>query len=315
MYRLPPALGRVARITSGTRIIGTPFPGVILRYPGGGTWYADGVSTGVTGETYTVPVTAVGKVVTCGRSTPVRVWHPDDITLVDRSWLPWNGRVYNSMGPDVPAADGETVRGWLDTKGGYYLENVSGAVQPVFRSTGGPGGLPCVEFSRALTTRLTQSLTSAGSGDAYGWLLAYNWTEAGQLIKDGQSSNYILGISTTNADVKRVQADTPVSWSYSAGVSGTWYSMFLEANYLSGTVLHTRDTTTLVNSSSLPTGAFTVGPDTRVGGDLAANTYLTGNIVALVRLRGSGSLSTRDRNRLRQFMGLCAGKNLGLPIT
>lgn len=54
--------------------------------------------------------------------------------------------VLNSIGPDVPATNGQSVRRWLDKSGnGRYHETSNATLQPKFLSAG-LNGLPCLSF-------------------------------------------------------------------------------------------------------------------------------------------------------------------------
>lgn len=54
--------------------------------------------------------------------------------------------VLNSIGPDVPAANGQAVRRWLDKSGnGRHFDQATAILQPIFLSNGLNGG-PAVDF-------------------------------------------------------------------------------------------------------------------------------------------------------------------------
>lgn len=61
-------------------------------------------------------------------------------------WLKADTQVYNDAGTTL-ATNGQTVQQWNDQSGlGYNISQATSARRPTFRSTGGPNGLPSVQF-------------------------------------------------------------------------------------------------------------------------------------------------------------------------
>jgi type V secretory pathway adhesin AidA len=126
-------------------ITGTAYPGETLTSTSVGQWYADNVPvSGEVGSTYVVRLDDIGRSIRQALSNILVVWKPGDIAGVVAFWTPYRG-VYTSTGPDVAAADGQTVTKWTDIINGYTLVEPTAVNQPLFRATG-QSGKPSIQF-------------------------------------------------------------------------------------------------------------------------------------------------------------------------
>jgi hypothetical protein len=118
--------------------------------------------------------------------------------------------VLTSVGPDVPATNGQTVRRWLDKSGnGRHLDQATLANQPTLTTTGAPNGKPRITFNGAAVgftmtsfTPTTVALAASGTG--------------GTNIRLADSQMIVL--SGTN-------------WVLARGADGTWSGMNTTVNY------------------------------------------------------------------------------------
>lgn len=131
-------------------ISGFAYPANTLTSDFPGQWRINGVATGPpTARSLLLPITSIGKIVTCGTSDPVTVWHPrNDVEF----YLIATEGVWSSVSPNVLATGGQPVRSWGSNRipGGSdendpLVSNSTANQQPIYRSSG-VNGLPSLEF-------------------------------------------------------------------------------------------------------------------------------------------------------------------------
>ncbi len=140
-------------------------------------------------------------------------------------WLDAGNMVLNSIGPDVPAANGQTVRCWKDLSGkGGDASQATGASQPLLE-TNWRNGQPAVVFDGVNDRLVTaNSPVTAAGNDTYTIITAgehvtaagYLWSQGGAgatpaypaaLYWPGASSNFIQGNGSTSV-VNIIPSDT-----------------------------------------------------------------------------------------------------------
>jgi len=308
-----------------SRITGFPFPGEVLTAPAAGQWTADGVPiSGETGTTYTVRVEDIGAVLRCGNSRAVRVWHPRDEPIARYCRVGFQG-VFNSLSPDVPATDGQTVAGWQDIISGSVATQSTGINQPVFRAAD-----RALEFD-GINDGLILSGTELEffrSKSHFGLIVGYHYEDSGTPAY--HTLLYLSGTSPTlyMALFRARYNEDGVGCSIRKQNGGTTYSLptttlLTGSSVLMGTCntvagfMEVVGNGNAIDSMAVPTGPM---PDviSAAGciGHIYTNTqYFPGKIACLIQIASdNAAFSTLSLNRLQQFAGLCAGTNLGLPI-
>ncbi len=315
-------------ISNSYELSGTPFPGQALTSRTPGRWFIDDVEVH-TGPTYTVKVTDIGKKIRCERySNIIKVWHPKDVAGVKSVRLAWE-HVYNAVGPDVPATDGQTVHEWRDTVNGYAGEQTTGTKQPLFREDVFGSGLHGLEFDGTddeLTLGTNEKDIFNGPTNVLG-IVGYQSSKSpnGSMFVVTKSNNasqtrFALGTRSPSSVVLYLRAQD-----FSGGNLLTAGSLDTAARVLSGEmnaaprqarayldgVLGGSATldNNLVMAASSPINGL-------IGREYEVGQWFGGVIGVLILLSRTGNVpvSTTDFNRLHQFAGLCVGKNLGLSV-
>jgi len=107
--------------------------------------------------------------------------------------------VLNSVAPDVPATDGQTVRRWLDLSGNnYHLNQATGAYQPVLEVTGlngrrairNPGSNTCAMES--------VSFAPAFPFTAYHVGQVVSWSDSGRFVTLGLGARQVCRQRNSN---------------------------------------------------------------------------------------------------------------------
>lgn len=326
---------RVRLILSGkTSIRGTAFPGETLTASRDGQWYLDGIPViGQTGATFTPSVLDIGKSIRCKNSETKIIWHPRDVSMVKGCWVPFSG-VLNSIGPDVPATNGQSVRDWVDIVNGYRVGQTTGLYQPKF-NTGVFGSLPAVYFTPNNSLIATAGgIISAIKNCGFAYLIAsHKWdghsTGTNYYVasynRESGSPGTVLAIinrlstnsNNSTASCRRTFAQTVAATTL--GAPDTNVHVDTSQAEFSNNLLQARRDGSDTSSGAIGTSGLSQNQDCysfEIGnfGVLPANSY-NGNIGAVMVVAGNSALSTTDRNRLEQFAGLCAGTNLGLTVS
>ncbi len=143
--------GMSGALLARSGLSGIPFPGKVLTASGASQWFSDDVPiAGETGAAYTVGVGDIGKMIRCGNSRPVGIWHPRHEPAVGACFLPWEG-VLNAVGPDAPSQPGQTVRRWVDVVNGIPVDQVTANLQPMLGYAAPPPG-NLIRFSEPVFT-------------------------------------------------------------------------------------------------------------------------------------------------------------------
>jgi|GEM_PF-6135198 len=318
-----PGINRL--LLTRTRISGIPFPGEFLR--ANGIWYRNGEPIGY-GAGYSVSVRDIGAVIRCGNSHAVRVWHPRDVPQCHAAWVSWLN-VFNTL-PDTLATHGQPVRQWRDIIRGINANQTNAIYQPIWSESGGPGGLPAVVFNAAATQDLFTDPLSDLAGNAFEGImvafratsLASNQTPFGTMRLVGSNhSRLVLRASRSSASDKAFaivdrSANSVATAQLEFPNNGTdWSAGYLISNWSTGDVKARINAGTVYTASNPDTGVTVNQPAYYIGSVAnipASSTYHTGPITCAMGLVGEPG--PRDFNRLHQFLGLCAGQNLGLPI-
>lgn len=187
---------------------GSGYQGSELFAVNGGEWYVDGVATGVTTPTFTVPKSAEGLPITNvnvnGSSDPLHLWVPEDDPVFIAAWEAYDDDLMTLSGSEITAWEDRiggrvaTATGTGPTYNATARNNrpgvvVSGnkmafsaAAMPVgtaacsvglvgYRSGGGPHGL--ISWgARANGQRRAFGVGSGGNHAFFGYSGAYDWT-------------------------------------------------------------------------------------------------------------------------------------------
>ncbi len=310
---------------AGMPLSGFAYPGETITAPMGDFWYRNGaLISGVFGQSYTVSLRDIGCEIRCGLSEPVVVWHPSAITGVQSVRVPWAG-VYHAVGPDVPVADGQTARRWVDAANHYPADQTTGTAQPIYRANGFGPGLPALEFDGvddhfnctavdergilggpAANSRLIIAAfkhAAPKQGAIFGTSAAADNNPRYEIALDSASDMYVFRRSDGLGGSERL-VWLGAAEANAVHVATNYLDLDSIRGYLDG----------LYVSSNSPGSTTTTSPrDVRIGRGQYAGNY-RGMIGCVMLASRSTPYSLLDLNRLHQFAGLCVGKNLGLPI-
>jgi hypothetical protein len=305
-------------------ISGTAFPGETLTSTSAGQWTADGVPiSGETGATYVVGLDKIGAVIRCGGSNPLTIWHPNTIPNVIAAFLS-NFNVLNSVSPDVPATDGQSVRNWVDVVNGYQYGQTAGVSQPIFDTD-----TPRLNFdgSNDQLTQMDDAIRnfSRNVNNAQVYAIVRDTNRAG-----GTSLHPIIGANTSSSVAlflltqsnlsgwacsgRRVNGETFKS--VAAASSDGWHVIGGEHLYSAGTLNLRVDGSQAATTSFTASGASdsTSLAATRIGSDglVTPLNFFPGDIAGVVFTRGSTALTATQRSQIERYLGLFGGLNIPL---
>jgi len=307
-----------------SRIIsGTAFPGETLTSTRAGQWTADGVPiSGETGATYVVGLDKIGAVIRCAGSNTLTIWHPNTIPNVIAAFLS-NFNVLNSVSPDVPATDGQSVRNWVDVVNGYQCEQTVGVSQPIFDTD-----TPRLNFDGS-NDRLNQVDNairdfSRDVNNAQVYAIVRDTNRAG-----GTAVHFILGSNSTTAALFGIRQTNLSGWecsgrrvigetfkSVAAASSDGWHVIGGEHLYSDGTLNLRVDGSQAATTSFDASGASdsTSINATRIGSDglVAPLNFFPGDIAGVIITRGSSALTATQRSQIERYLGLFGSLNIPL---
>jgi hypothetical protein len=290
-----------------------------------GQWYADDFAiSDETGSTYVIGLDDIGAAIRCGDSNELTVWKPGDISAVKAFWTPFRG-VLNSIGPDVAATDGQSVRRWVDQIAGYEADQATGTAQPIYRITGQSGN-PALEFdgndrlllsgsALALLTAIDNAYLISGcrdtnntAGDAGHCPLGFTAvTTAARLAAFTRVSgnNFGAGARRNNADAF-TGANTANNANYNViAAHGDYGAGFIRlrvnGSVAASTALSGGSGTTQATDCSV---AGIGSPHTSTGSFFPG--FLTPQIVV------TGTVTATDLSKLERYVGLFGGLNIAL---
>lgn len=298
------------------RLQGTAFPGKMLTYPHAGQWYVDDEPVpGESGKFYVVGIRDIGKAIRCGASLPARVWHPRDIPQVRAAWVGTHGIYHDSS--NTPAVHGDTVYRWTDIVNGITAEQSTGVSQPIYKIE---SGIRYLEFDgdndwlvhNALNVfrnvKMLGCVSSASGTGASSNSGIFQTSRSGAFAYALQSSSSFKNVACRffSGGVLRElsNADPVAGWSVVDGlVNGVTGEMYLN-----------RDGAQIAYSSAGPRGTTQdTSAEFRFIGVRDAVPF-KGGIASMIPFAGEALPTELNLNRLRQYAGLLAGRNLGLPI-
>lgn len=303
---------------------GFPFPGETLTSLRAAQWYVDDLPvSGETGAAYTVRVQDIGKSIRCGDSKPVTVWHPRDIPQVASMRVAFTG-VYNSNSPLTPATDGQTVIEWRDVSTGVPASQTTGNQQPIYQENGFGSGLPALKFDGAndrllihnselgFLTGKKYALAIIGFQDTSSTFASEAWPfgyHNGGALALATASSLTGSSASSRVDNLNLLSTAPVPSTHDVQVfSG-------EVDCINGKLA------LLINgveATSAGTSVSVIGTTPNSGGignSGIGSVPCNCKVSCYITLADSTAKPpAKDLNRLHQFVGLCSGINLGLPV-
>jgi len=312
-------------MVGSSRIIsGTAFPSETLTSTRAGQWTADGVPiSGETGATYVVGLDKIGAAISCAESNPLTIWHPNTIPNVIAAFLS-NFNVLNSVSPDVPATDGQSVRNWVDVVNGYQYGQTAGVLQPIFDTD-----TPRLNFDGSndqLTTPNNDLRDfSRNVNNAQVYAIVRDTNRAGGAAAHpivgsyATSTQAVFSILQTNASGwacwgRRVVGETFKS--AAAASSDGWHVIGGEHLYSDGTLNLRVDGSQAATTSFTASGASdsTSLAATRIGADglVTPVIFFPGDIAGVVFTRGSTALTATQRSQIERYLGLFGSLNIPL---
>jgi hypothetical protein len=320
-YSLSNMLGRSNG--GGPVISGTAFPGETLTSTRTGQWYADSNAiSGQTGSTYVVLLSDIGKVITQTGSNALTIWHPDDIAGVVRFWSSLSN-VLTSITPDVPAANGDSVRRWSGIISGTQTDQSDGTKQPIYRSTGQSGN-PSLEFDGS------NDNIGAGSSDLLkNAELGYLFVGCRDITPTAGLTNHVavtiengttsarINIATRNSSNQFIVAsqriDGGATTSVVGGANNSNYNVHTAECFWASNIFNYR-----INGSQVGTTNFGGGGNTsnsnsngvNIGSSRGLFNFFPGHITVVCV--ANASLTATERSQLERYIGLFG--NLNIPL-
>lgn len=304
-------------------ISGFAFPGETLTSDQEGQWHADGVPVGPSNAaTFAPRVQDIGLDISQtnagGESNILTCWHPRDVPQVKCCRVAW-AEALNSVGPDVPATVGQTVRRWTDIVSGWHADQATGANQPILREA---NGMRYLEFD-GVDDFLSSSNIAIANGDTalFGLVAASSQAQSGNraiiniargtlpfLTVGRLNSSFYVAFSTQNhyLSTRTLQytPDPEVLTSPFVGgfTAGSGSPAFQER--LNGTTVNS-NATAVSAISDLDTSVSYVGSRNNASDFSQCSVFAT--------IEGSGALTAANLSRLERFLMLCAGANYTGP--
>jgi len=321
-YSLSNMLGR-SSVGSAPVISGTAFPGETLTSTKTGQWYADGNAiSGQTGSTYVVRLSDIGKVITQTGSNALTIWHPDDIAGVVRFWSSLSN-VLTSISPDVPAANGDSVRRWSGIISGTQTDQATSINRPIYRSTGQSGN-PSLELDGSNDT------IGAGSSDLLrNATLGYLFVGCRDITPTAGLTNHVavtvengaagarINIATRNASNQFVAAsqriDGGATTTVAGGANNSNYNVHTAECFWASNIFNYR-----INGSQVGTSNFGGGGNSsnsnsngvNIGSSTGLFNFFPGHITVVCV--ANASLTATQRSQLERYIGLFG--NLNIPL-
>jgi len=326
-YSLSNMLGR-SKVGGGPVISGTAFPGETLTSTKAKQWYADGNAiSGQTGSTYVVSLSDIGKAITQTGSNTLTIWHPDDIAGVASVRLA-NSNVLASITPDVPAANGNSVRRWSEIISGAQADQSEGTRQPIYRSTGQSGN-PSLEFDGAndILTLSDSTELSTFSNVASGYVIigcrdtnptgGSSFHVPFSMNLPGASGNsrvaVVTKLSTSSTFVVSATRSTDLISTTGVASDNAYHVHTAEILFSAG-VLNQRLDGTQVSTANFLAASNSSAVSSTAGGIGDSPTFnsqdFPGHICCIILV--NQSLSATNRSRLERYAGLFG--NLNIPL-
>jgi hypothetical protein len=326
-YSLSNMLGR-SGVRSKPIISGFAYPLETLTASRAGQWTIDGVPViGETGSTFVVPLDAIGRIIACGDSNPLTVWHPNTIAAVARFWSS-RASVFNSVSPNVLATDGQTVRRWDGIILGTEANQSTSVNQPIYRATGQSGG-PSIEFdgsndrldlpvNSSVLQNVSQAYliagvrdTSPNSGAQLHTVIRYS-TNASLTNRLGL---YSRGGGGNNFNVTARRNDSDLATVVNSANNSNYNVLTAHGDYSNGFLRLLIDgVQTAVASLAGGSGntSNTSSDIAKIGGDPngAGFDALPGHLTAACVI--NAPISATDLSRIHRYIGLMGGKNIPL---
>lgn len=317
------ALGWIVEIPNFIR--GTAFPGETLTADFVGQWQVGGINVGSPQLSYTVTVDDIGKIIGVkGAASSVTVWQPSNISAVQEFY--WaRANVFNSISPNVPATNGQTVRRWGSFIGSSTADQTTSTFQPIYRSAGQSGG-PSLEFDGTNDSLNLLASRFANVSQAYIIVGCRDTQPAGALpthvpvrYSVGTSTASRLAISTRNGSANTMNiAARRVDGGALASVDSTGNSNYrvlrAHGDYSNG-VVRAAINGTSIGSAALSSGSGNTSSTNsqlaHIGGfDGVSNGSFIGHVTCIFIC--AGSMSATEVSQLERFAGLHGGLNIPL---
>lgn len=304
-------------------ISGFAFPGETLTSDQPGQWHVDGVPVGPSNVTTFAPrVQDVGLDITQenanGESNAMTCWHPRDVPQVKCCRVAWAAAL-NTVGPDVPATVGQTVRRWTDIVSGWHADQATGANQPILREA---NGMRYLEFD-GVDDFLSSSNIAIANGDTalFALVSASSQVQSGHRpIINIDRGGILFSRVGRNSATFFVAFNTSYHPSTVRSLSYEPDPEILTSPFVggftagSGSPAHQeRLNGTTVNSNATAVSAIS-GLDTSVSyvGSIN-NGSVFSECSVFATIEGSGALTAANLSRLERFLMLCAGANYTGP--
>jgi hypothetical protein len=324
-YSLTYRLGGFVGDGISRTISGFAYPGETLTSTVAGQWFVDDVAVvGETGATYVVNLLDIGKPIRCDNSNALTCWKPSDIAGVIGGFFSIFN-VFNSISPDVPATNNQTVRSWLGVVNGYRVEQTIGANQPLYFTD-----TPRINFDGSddrlihVATQIRDFSRNTNFASVYSAVRDTNrigGTVTHPIVQSNTITNNVLtfGLDQNQSVGWRVSGRREVTETFksaAAASSDGWHVVAGKHLYSSG-ALQLRVDGAQVASSAFDSSGSSDNRNinaTRIGSDGTSSPalFFPGDMAGVVFVRHTADISATDQSRIERYLGLLVGLNIPL---